>query len=285
MVVLTKGDLLDATALAQCVLAVQLDLAPFLTPADPDSVEGSDEPPRVGDRPPDGGERKGDSDGTRNSGLNQPPLQLKEQEGELEVAEEDWGEGSDPEDVHTDSDVGCDAETDSDSSDSDEENSSDGKAGDDDNERSVVERVLENVDIPNKHLVPVQVISSSTGAGVRQLWRRLCDFAKKDAPLPRGVVEGGASSGAVVREHYLASAVRAKRLVRIHRDRMTGRAIDTGLGYSDSPRASAVAPGTPGDSRAKHRGRPPPVRVATNRRGVRARMRAEKEKEAEANKS
>jgi hypothetical protein len=282
MVVLTKGDLLDATALAQCVLAVQLDLAPFLTPTDSGGAEGGDEPPRVDDQLQNRPRRHGDSGSDKNSELVQPPLRLKDQEGELEVADEDWGEASDPEDVHTDSDVGSD--TDSGSSDSDEETGG-GKLAGSDGETAVVERAPEEVDIPNKHLVPVQVISSSTGAGVRQLWRRLCEFAKKDAPLPRGVIEGGVSSGAVVREHYLASAVRAKRLVRIHRDRMTGRAIDTGSAYSNSPRAAAVAPGAPGDSRAKHRGRPPPVRVATNRRGVRARMRAEKEKEAEVNES
>jgi hypothetical protein len=279
MVVLTKGDLLDAEALAQCVLAVQLDLAPFLTPEDPDGADMSDPPRRVENqtRERDGGKvRTEESSSDKTQGLRRPQLETEQQNGELEVAEEDWGVESDAEDVHTDSDVGSDAEgSDSEGTDATDKNGSE----------SAVEPEPENVDIPNKHLVPVQVISSSTGAGVRQLWRQLCEYAKKDAPLPRGVAESGGTSGAVVREHYLASAVRAKRLVRIHRDRMTGRAIYSGMRGTGSPRASSVVPGAPGDSRAKHRGRPPPVKVATNRRGVRARMRAEAEKEAAAKES
>ena len=230
MVVLTKGDLLDATSLAQCVLAVQLDLAPYA---------GSSK----------------DRERFQEHMTVQAAADATAEEADEVEGEEDWAtaaaEGE--EDVESDEETGS-----SDSSSSDEDEIDINSEIDDEEEE---EWEAENTDVLNRRLVPVHVISSSTGAGVQPLWKRLCGFALADAPPVRsaGAAVSGTAVSSPVREHRLAAMVRGKRVAQDMRAR--------------------VAPGAPLPRGGRHtregfRTKPLPIRIATNRRSVRARMEA-----------
>lgn len=248
MVVLTKGDLMDSTVLAQCVLAVQLDLAAYV---------------------PDGkGKGKSKSAQHEEVIVNDTAAARVEAAAtgvRTAIQSNISSENSSNNSANTSSDAESNAE---DSSDSDADSNGDEDTEDTEDiedhsneapelhEEEQTQYVRENVNIPNREKVPVQVISAATGAGVQQLWRRLCEYARADAPIPRSML--AAPPSAVVREHRLAAAVRAKRVFQ----RVSRPPVETSSTVRRSPENN------------RRKSRPPPVKIGKNRRSVRARARA-----------
>lgn len=234
MIVLTKGDLLDCDMLAQCVFAVRLDLAQFVNTKSGDKQVSQAQNKYI---------RTSDTEGSP-AGDSGDVVE--------EVEDEDEWESSDAEDYSTDegseedsvSEEYYEVEEDNDSDEGQVRGSNSGAKDDLDWER-------ENTDVPNLNRVPVQVISSSTGAGIQKLWRRLCGFARQDAPIPRSAI--GSPPSTIVREHRLAALVRSKRGLQ-------------NPGPAD-PRGMRVGKQARENSRNAKR---PPVRIGKNRRTVRA---------------
>jgi hypothetical protein len=339
MVVLTKGDLLDCDALAQCVLAIQLDLAPYVGGAGDhtrQSKELSDNSAALSIAALDKDGTFHETGGRESSAKEANNVHKDIAGGTLEVKEstestEDAVGRSAESGYESGSDVpgGADAEVavqnnptfrDNDSHsdddsfdafDSDDDGVSDADSGDEgdvDNGSVVPENaaegeeaapvhllsakeareirrqrrkglqlqeqlaheksalVPENVDVANKHRVPVHVISASTGAGIQQLWHKLCAYARSDAPLPLNQMN--APTSAVVREHRLAAYVRGH------------RALPNAI-PSDRARSGRGGRGAPmGQRDNKTSVRPPPVRLGKNRRAVKDRAREAEREEA-----
>jgi hypothetical protein len=341
MVVLTKGDLLDCDALAQCVLAIQLDLAPYVGGA---SGHNGRQGKELSDHTATPSTAGGDNDGSFhetadkennakeaidvNKGIAGGTVEMKGStegtEGTVSrSAESGYESGSDvPSSADSDAAVqnsdtfGDDADSHSDDDgfdpfEDDEDSGSDADSGaeaDVDNGSVVPENaaegqeaapvhllsakeareirrqrrkglqlqeqlaheksalVPENVDVANKHRVPVHVISASTGAGIQQLWHKLCAYARADAPLPLNQMN--APTSAVVREHRLAAYVRGH------------RALPNAI-PSDRARRGRGGRGAPmGAHNNKTSVRPPPVRLGKNRRAVKDRAREAGREEA-----
>jgi len=320
MVVLTKGDLLDCTSLAQCVLAVQLDLAPFVRPPQ--------KAPQQAQKPLSRGEKGGareaadqvggpaltdasseeQEDNANNAKDSQEydddvasivtqfdeeemeemrrneeagladrvmwetavgesttgDVQLSQQENlsESDSDYNDWDGESDEEEEENESDSDSYSEADSDTSDgSESEGESEGENEDDapesDLARIAAEEaadevyVPESLDVPNKHLVPVHVISSSTGAGIPGLWKRLCGIVREDSVLPKG----SADVSHIVREHRLAMSLRRKHAVQ----------------KADAQRSGRGRSRNPDDTRPRDAHKRP-ILVSTNRRRIRDRL-------------
>jgi hypothetical protein len=340
MVVLTKGDLLDCDALAQCVLAIQLDLAPYVGGAGDhvrQSKELSDNSAALSIAALDKDGSFHETGDTENSAKEANNVNKGTVDGALEVkegteskedvvgpsAESGYESGSDvPGGAGSDAAVqnsdtfGDDADSLSDDDGFDAFNSDDdgvsnadsGDEGDVDNGSVVPENaaegeeaapvhllsakeareirrqrrkglqlqeqlaheksalVPENVDVANKHRVPVHVISASTGAGIQQLWHKLCAYARSDAPLPLNQMN--APTSAVVREHRLAAYVRGH------------RALPNAI-PSDRARRGRGGRGAPMSQRENITSvRPPPVRLGKNRRAVKDRAREAEREEA-----
>ena len=284
MIVLTKGDLLDCTALAQCILAVQLDLAPFVQPKRSQSFPRSADArsmPSVTEGRAVGVEANEHSDGDSDyqddvaSTATQPGLrreltreaedrsgdQVDENKGEDRVASDlsesdtdEDSEESEGEEGHSHSDSESDSESDGEEESGDEEGEDLSPAqsemmrmaAEDPDEYYVPERV----DVPYKHLVSVSVISSSTGAGIPDLWKRLCGIVKEDSVVSTSL----ADASHIVREHRLANSLRRKHV--------TQRA---------SPQARAGRERNPDDLRPRDAHKRP-ILVCRNRRRVRDRM-------------
>ncbi len=323
MVVLTKGDLLDCTSLAQCILAVQLDLAPFVRPPE--------KPQKPVSRGEKGGTRQAvvQMDGSALSGASSEEqgfelnnakdsqeydddiasivtqfdeeemeemrrnekaglsdrvmwetaegesttgdVQLSHQEdlSESDSDSNDWDDKSDDEEgeeENSNSDSDSYSDTDSDSSDSAEtegESDGDGENDEDAPEQDLARiaaeeaadevYVPEPLNVPNKHLVPIHVISSSTGAGIPGLWKRLCGIVREDSVLPKGA----ADVSHVVREHRLAMSLRRKHAVQ----KADAQRSDRGRGRSRNPDDTR-----PRDAHKR------PILVSTNRRRIRDRL-------------
>jgi hypothetical protein len=340
MVVLTKGDLLDCDALAQCVLAIQLDLAPYVGR---NGDHGGRPSKELGDHTATPSIAGLDNDGSfhetadrENSAKEAHDADMAIADGIVEVKESTEGTagtvgrsvesgyesgsdvpgGADSEFSLRNSDDFNDADSLSDDDgfdpfEDDNDGVSDADSGDEgdvDNgsvvpgnaaegedaapvhllsakeardirrqrrkglqlqeqlahEKSAL--VPENVDVANKHRVPVHVISASTGAGIQQLWHKLCAYARSDAPLPLNQMN--APTSAVVREHRLAAYVRGH------------RALPNAI-PSDRARRGRGGRGAPMSQRENMTSvRPPPVRLGKNRRAVKDRAREAKREEA-----
>jgi hypothetical protein len=339
MVVLTKGDLLDCDALAQCVLAIQLDLAPYVGGAGDhtrQSKELSDNSAALSIAALDKDGSFHETGDKLNSAKEAIDANKDVADGIVEVKESTEGTedtvgrsaesgyesgsdvpgGADSEASLRNSDDFNDADSHSDDDgfdafDSDDDGVSNADSGDEgdvnsggvvpDNaaegeeaapvhllsakeareirrqrrkglqlqeqlahEKSAL--VPENVDVANKHRVPVHVISASTGAGIQQLWHKLCAYARSDAPLPLNQMN--APTSAVVREHRLAAYVRGH------------RALPNAI-PSDRARRGRGGRGAPmGAHNNKTSVRPPPVRLGKNRRAVKDRAREAEREEA-----
>jgi hypothetical protein len=340
MVVLTKGDLLDCDALAQCVLAIQLDLAPYVGGA---GDHGGRPGKELGDQTATPSIAALDKDGSfhetgdkENSAKEDIGANKDTADGSVEVKEGTEGtagtvgrsaesgyesgsdvpggaaaetvvqhsdtfdedsshsddDGFDPfeddDDGISDADSGIEADVDSGSVAT--ENAAEGeeaapvhllsakeareirrqrRKGLQLQEQLAHEKsalVPENVDVANKHRVPVHVISASTGAGIQQLWHKLCAYARSDAPLPLNQMN--APTSAVVREHRLAAYVRGH------------RALPNAI-PSDRARRGRGGRGAPTSQRENMASvRPPPVRLGKNRRAVKDRAREAEREEA-----
>lgn len=334
LVVLTKGDLLDCPTLARCVLAVQLDLAQYVTPAmvraaaaanssgssasdisstsraqavqdgsaggsaaadtgstdadtDTDVVESDSELQSVShsDSGTDGGDcsstgtvcaeedewSEGESGGDLATGdRDRHHLQIDHRElsrySQLAAAEERPEGESELQDE--DVEVIGSAKNDDDDGVAQEEWEEEEEEDEEEGEEEVQPKA-EDLNVPNRRLVPVAVVSSSTGAGVQQLWKRLCAIARDDSVLPPGVAP---STTHVVREHRMAQTLRRRHAVQHSVDRR-GR---VGGSQKHVPRANSREPKPPSLR---------PVKLARNRRTVRARIReAAQEKLQEARK-
>jgi hypothetical protein len=339
MVVLTKGDLLDCDALAQCVLAIQLDLAPYVGGAGDhvrQSKELSDNSAALsiaaldkdgsfhetGDKLNSAKEAidankdtaggtvevrestegaEGTVGGSAESGYESGSDVPGGADAEIAVQNNDTfrdadshsdDDGFDPfeddDDAVSDADSGAEAEVDG--GDVVSENAAEGEEAAPVHLMSAKEAreirrqrrkglqlqeqlahekgaiVPENVDVANKHRVPVHVISASTGAGIQQLWHKLCAYARSDAPLPLNQMN--APTSAVVREHRLAAYVRGH------------RALPNAI-PSDRARRGRGGRGAPmGQRDNKTSVRPPPVRLGKNRRAVKDRAREAEREEA-----
>jgi len=327
MVVLTKGDLLDCTSLAQCVLAVQLDLAPFVRPPE----KTPQHPQKPLSRGEKGGTRQA-ADQMGGSTLSETSseeqgfelnnvkdsqeydddiasittqfdeeemeemrrneeaglsdrvvwetsegesttgdVQLSHQEDlfESDSDSNDWDDQSDEEEENEEnssSDSDSHSDTDSNTSDSSEtEGESDGESdADEDAPEKDLARIAaeeaadevyvpEPLDVPNKHLVPVHVISSSTGAGIPGLWKRLCGIVREDSVLPKG----SADVSHIVREHRLAMSLRRKHAVQ----KADAQRSDRNRSRSRNPDDTR-----PRDAHKR------PILVSTNRRRIRDRL-------------
>ena len=320
MVVLTKGDLLDCTSLAQCVLAVQLDLAPFVRPP-PKTPQQAQKPLSRGEK---GGAREAadqvdgpalsditleeQEDNTNSDKDNQEydddvasiVTQFDEEEmeemrrneeagladrvmwetaagesttGDVQLCQQedlsesdsdynDWDDESDEEEEEGESESDSYSDADSDTSDNsesegDNEGESDQDAPESDLARIAAEEAAEEVyvpeplDVPNKHLVPVHVISSSTGAGIPGLWKRLCGIVREDSVLPKG----SADVSHIVREHRLAMSLRRRHAVQ----------------KADAQRSGRGRSRNPDDTRPRDAHKRP-ILVSTNRRRIRDRL-------------
>lgn len=260
MVVLTKGDLLDCTALAQCILAVQLDLAPFVQPKKRQNRDSGHE-----------GHQDDAASTTTQHGVVAEMKQAKVVVGvddrekadgvegaisDLSDSDSDFGEDGEGEgeneDLHSDSDSDTDSDSGSDSGEEESEGLSPAQA---EMARMAAEEpdehyVPEKVDVPHKHLVPVHVISSSTGAGIPGLWKRLCGIAKEDSIVATSL----ADATHIVREHRLASSLRRKHVTQ-----------------KASPQVRAGRERNPHDLRPRDAHKRP-ILVCKNRRRVRDRM-------------
>jgi hypothetical protein len=339
MVVLTKGDLLDCDALAQCVLAIQLDLAPYVGGAGDhvrQSKELSDNSAAlsIAALDKDGSfHETADKESTAvetvdaNKGIADDSIEVKESTEGTEGTEgrsaesgyesgSDVPGGADAEIAVQNSDTLGDADSLSDDDgfdpfEDDDDSGSDADSGDEgevnngsvtaekaaEGEEAVPVHLLsakearefrrqrrkglqlqeqlaheksalvpENVDVANKHRVPVHVISASTGAGIQQLWHKLCAYARADAPLPLNQMN--APTSAVVREHRLAAYVRGH------------RALPNAI-PSDRARRGRGGRGAPTSQRENITSvRPPPVRLGKNRRAVKDRAREAEREEA-----
>lgn len=297
LVVLTKGDLLDCPTLARCVLAVQLDLAQYVTPPDGEAAV----------IPSAGSATRGRIVGPDRSAIMRGAVQNEEScAGEVgsggsyadtdadadisstdTVCDEDDIEHADfsDEEAHgehresnfsasndiaagDEQDMGdADGSTPTDETTDDVEDS--GADAEEEEEATEEEKCeAEDFELPNRRLVPVVVVSSSTGAGVQQLWKRLCAIAKNDSVLPPGVAPG---TGHVVREHRMAQTLRRRHAVQDSIDRR-GEAASSAV---RSPRGQGR------DVRPTLR----PVKLVRNRRSVRARIREAAEEELKAAKA
>lgn len=293
MIVLTKGDLLDCTALAQCVLAVQLDLAPFVQPKkrrlpsrSVTAATGNNKSSNLemidvtSARGSDGGDvqNQDDADSTttlpdlsrrRESALESGDMSaecnedngvmsdVSESDSDLSEDSDEESEGESERDLSDDSDTESDSEHSGGEYEDDEESNEEGispaqaelmrMAAENPDEHYVPERV----DVPHKHLVPVHVISSSTGAGIPDLWKRLCGIAREDSVVATSL----ADATHIVREHRLANSLRRKHV--------TQRA---------SPQARTGRERNPHDLRPRD-AHQRPILLCRNRRRVRDRMR------------
>jgi hypothetical protein len=236
-IILTKGDLLEPELLARCVVAVQNDLAQYVPEAEKEAAGVAEHGAGVGAGLLE--EEEKEKEEVETSGNN-------EYDSDIEAAEYEKDEDaySDEEEQDNDSDG---------QEESDEE--MEGEEGEDEEEEEEEEEELPRYreptrNIANRHLVPVQVVSSSTGAGVRQLWAHLSELAERDAAPPAG------STGVInehnahaVREHRLARMMRARQSIDLLKERaLTKEKLVTG--GSKGARSGGSGSGSAGGSAA-----------------------------------
>jgi len=280
MIVLTKGDLLDCTALAQCILAVQLDLAQFVQPkkrhpASRSVVAAVAKDNSMVEPSGDDVDTQDDADST----ATQPGLaqrretaiesggcvssESKEESGaisDLSESDSDFSEDSGESEGESEH-----AHSDDSDSESDFDETAEGHSDDEGEDISPAQAELvrmaaedpdehyvpERVNAPHKHLVPVHVISSSTGAGIPDLWKRLCGIAKEDSVVATSL----ADATHIVREHRLANSLRRKHVTQ-----------------KASPQVRTGRERNPQDLRPRD-AHQRPILLCRNRRRVRDRMR------------